>query len=153
MASETMLKLGTFMFSLDTAAYDELRRQTNYIWAEQQRIGSTPVLQFVGKEAEQFTIIGRIYPHFKGGVFQIEAMRTMAGSGQPQLMVDGRGNIYGRMAIVSVLEGQKILFADGTPRLQEFTLTLRKYDDGEQAQAAFNSNLAQITGSGGTGIA
>ncbi len=73
---EMMMQLGTFQFSLDRAAYQELRRNVEYRWAQMQRINHRPSLQFVGVGLESIDLRGTIYPHFRGGLGQIDALRA-----------------------------------------------------------------------------
>ena len=43
-----MAKLGEYMFSLETAAFQQLQRDTAYRWATLNRIGRAPARQFTG---------------------------------------------------------------------------------------------------------
>ena len=125
--TETMLALGDFRFSLATAAFEEISRSTGWEWAEQNRIGITPVLQYTGKNAESITLPGRIYPHFAGGLDQVTKMREMADKGEPLLLVAGTGTVLGEWVITSLEETGKTLWANGVPRLIEFKLSLKRY--------------------------
>ena len=127
MSAPVLLNLGEFQFSLDTAAFEELQRVTQYIWAEVPRIGLNPALQFVGLEAETITLAGKIYPHFRGGLGQVDAMRAQAAAGKPLLMVDCLGSVKGFWCITKVEEGRRHLWVSGAPRLQEFTVELKYY--------------------------
>ena len=42
MAADYMLALGAYRFSVDTAAYQELRRTAEYRWRAQERLGKPP---------------------------------------------------------------------------------------------------------------
>lgn len=121
-----MLKLGSFQFSIGTAAYQELSRKATYNWASQDRFGRMPNLQFVGKGEETISLAGVIYPDYRGGFAQLDRMREIAGQGLPQLLIDGSGKLLGRWVILSVDEKQSTFAAAGMPRKQEFTLELKK---------------------------
>ena len=123
----TMMGLGPYRFSLDTAAYQNLERNDAYRWESQERIGRHPALQFIGEGHTTITIDGVIYPHFRGGFNQIESMRSMAKLGTPLILVSGSGRIFGTFAITSVDEKQSIFNRDGSPRKQEFALELMSY--------------------------
>ena len=45
---EVMMALGTYRFSLASAAYDSLSRSAAWRWPAQERIGAHPVRQYVG---------------------------------------------------------------------------------------------------------
>ena len=123
------MKLGDFTFSLDTAAYDELRRSYGYEWAEQPRVGGVPALQFTGRKCETITLQGLIYPHFRGGLGQIKAMRREAEKAKPLLLVDGRGFVLGQWVIEGIDESQSLLWANGVPRKIAFSLQLKKFSE------------------------
>jgi len=76
--SEIMMALGSYRFSIDSAAY-------------QERLQRRPALQFVEAGEESIELSGLIYPHFKGGLEQPDTMRAEASKEQPLLLVDGLG--------------------------------------------------------------
>lgn len=126
-----MMILGDFVFSLNTAAFQEVNRDTKFKWAAQDRFGTHEALQFLGAGEESITLPGSIMPNFKGGTGQISKMRELARKGKPQTLVDGNGNVLGRWVIESVEDKGSNFFRDGTPRKQDFTLKLRHYDGGD----------------------
>lgn len=128
--AETMMRLGTYRFALDSAAYQELTRQSEYRWARQERIGRNDALQYTGPGAETMEMRGVIYPHFRGGLGQLDSMRATAGLGLPMLLVDGRGRILGLWCIEAVSEQQAIFAARGAPLKQEFDMRITRYDGG-----------------------
>ena len=132
-----MAKLGPYMFSLDTAAFQELQRQTEYRWAMINRIGRKPAAQFTGFGEDTITLTGSIYPHFRGGIRQIEQMRAMAGNGEGLQLVYAFGRFgqhNGLWCIKSIQENRSYFFQDGTPRKIDFTLTLTAYGEDFGAQ-------------------
>ena len=124
-----MMQLGSFQFSITTAAYQELRRRTEYRWASQDRFGKMPALQFTGPGADAITLTGTIYTEFRGGTGQLEELRDLAALGLPQLLVDGSGRLLGRWVIEGVEEGQSVFAGQGVPRKQQFTITLREREE------------------------
>lgn len=129
MASSYLMKLGDFTFSIKSAAYQSLSRRTEYRWRSQPRVGRLPAKQFTGPGEETISLEGKIYPHFKGGVKQLEAMRAVADKGEALMLVDGSGHVWKRWVINRVEEDQKVFFEDGTPRLTEFRLELSRYGE------------------------
>lgn len=126
---ETMMALGPYRFATSSAAYQSLRRTTEYRWPAQERLGSRPARQFVGGGNESISLAGVIYPHFPGGLRQLERMRDVAGQGLPLHLTDGRGKAWGRWVIESIEETQTTFFADGTPRKIEFIVQLAAYGE------------------------
>ena len=89
-------------------------------------MGSEMCIRDRGDETMQLP--GVIYPEYRGGFQQIEAMRRIAALGQPLLLVDGLGKLWGRWVIESIDEKQSLFAAFGAPRKQEFTLSLARFD-------------------------
>lgn len=125
--SETMMALGRYRFSIDTAAYQELKHSQAYRWQVQERLQRRPAMQFVGAGEELIELSGVIYPHFRGGLQQLEAMRREASQGQPLLLVDGLGFVWGQWVIVYIDEGQSFFQGNGQPLKQSFHLKLVNY--------------------------
>ena len=124
-----MLALGMFVFSLSTAAYLELQRQTEWRHASNSRIGTVPARQFLGRGDDAITLPGIIFPELAGSPVSLDAIRLMANTGKAWPMVEGSGRIYGLWVIESLSENRTIFFKDGTPRRIEFTLSLKRIDD------------------------
>lgn len=122
-----MMGLGPFRFGIETAAYQKLERADEFRWVAQDRIGTRPAMQFVGAGQTTFNLDGVIFPEWRGGFAQLDAMRAIAGTGAPQFLVSGAGRIFGRFVIMAVEETQTLFRADGSPRKQEFRLTLARY--------------------------
>lgn len=125
--SLVMMALGSFRFGVNRANYQSFTRSAAWRWEEQPRLGRRPALQYLGPGAEEITLEGVIYPHFKGGLRQIELMRLVASAGQPLILVDGMGWVWDRWVITAVEERKTLFMADGAPRKIEFTTSLKAY--------------------------
>src|SRR5205085_10895449 len=97
--SFVMMGLGEFRFGLNTAAYQDLSRSHSWRWPTVERIGAKPATQFVGPGVDAVQMNGVIYPHFGGGLRQIEAMRAEADKGETLNLVDGTGQGWGLYVI------------------------------------------------------
>jgi phage protein U len=124
------MMLGSYMFSLNTAVFQGLDRKTEYRWVVLERLGQDAALQYTGPGADTISLPGVVYPSWRGGGGQLDKMRALAGKGQPQLLIDGAGNIYGRWVIEGIEEKQSVFAAFGQPLKQEFTISLRRFDGG-----------------------
>ena len=127
--SDVMLKLGSYAFSLNTAAYQRLQRTTEYRWSAQERIGQHSARQFNGPGDDSIKLAGAIFPNFRGGTGQLDNLRTLAATGKPQLLIDSFGRIHGYWCITNVDETQSKHLSGGQPRQQEFNLGLTYYGD------------------------
>ncbi|WP_321367914.1 phage tail protein [uncultured Desulfuromusa sp.] len=124
-----MMALGDFRFGIDTAAYQKLSREVEYRWPVQNRVGRRPAKQFIGIGTDSISLDGVILPGYRGGFGQIDALRELAGKGQPLLLIDGTGRSWGKWCVERVEESQTIFFSDGVPRKQEFRIKLGHYGD------------------------
>lgn len=118
-----------FYCNLDTAAFDELQRQTEYRWASQERLSRRPAQQAIGIGEEKLTIKGAIFPAFKGGTKQLDTLRTMAALLLPLGLTTGYGLVLGNWCLKSIQEDQSALLHGGIPRKQGFTLEFTRYGD------------------------
>ena len=125
--SLVMMALGLFRFGVNSAAYQTFRREAEYRWEKLDRQGRAPAMQFLGPDADRITLEGVIYPHYRGGLRQVELMRAAARLGQPLMLVDGLGWIWERWVITAVSETKSVFLADGAPRQIDFSLTLQAY--------------------------
>lgn len=139
-----MMILGVYRFCISNAAYNLLARNTEYNWQEQQRLGTTPAMQFVGPGMDSITLQGEIYPQFKGGIRQVSLMRAEAGLGLPLMLISGNGTAFGRWCITSINEVQTTFLKDGTARKVSFTLALKRY--GEEQQQGLLGIVQQVAG-------
>ena len=122
--AKTMMKLGDYIFSVQTAAYQQLSRNTAYRWKGIERYGEHSTMQYTGPGKDTITLPGVIYPEFRGGLGQLEAMREEAGKGEPLQLTDNRGGVHGKWCITSINETQTTFFHDGAPRKISFSLQL-----------------------------
>ena len=125
--SVVMMALGAFRFGVNRANYQSFTRSATWRWEAQDRLGRNPALQYLGPGTDEITLQGVIYPHFKGGLRQIELMRLVANAGQPLILVDGLGWVWERWVITSVEETKTLFLADGAPRKIEFSVGLKAY--------------------------
>jgi phage protein U len=86
-------------------------------------------MQFVGPGTDTITLEGTIYPHFKGGVSQVDSMRSQASTGEPLMLISGNGKAFGRWCITSISDTQTTFIKNGAPRKVTFSLTLKKYGE------------------------
>ncbi|MCQ2994169.1 phage tail protein [Pseudomonas syringae] len=121
-----------YFFNLDTAAFDELSRTTAFRWASQERLTRRPAQQAVGMGDEKITIKGAIFPGFKGGLKQLNTLRSIGQKLQPLMLTTGYGEVLGNWCLVNLNEEQSALLQGGIPRKQAFTLEFVRYGDDMQ---------------------
>ncbi len=131
-----LAKLGDYVFEADSAPFDKLSRKTSYRWAKQQHVGKLRSLQFLGPDDDTITLSGTFYPHYRGGLEQMDKLRTEAGKGKPLLLVytDKKlGQNLGKWVIKSINENRSILLGNGAPKRIDFTIEILKYDSSTPA--------------------
>jgi len=141
-----MIALGPFRFDLERLAFQELTRSSGYTWAELQRIGASPALHYTGRETDTMSLPGVFYPHWKGGLSQLPAMRLAAEQGQPLPLVTGYGFFLGLWVISRIDETQSVFFRDGAPRKVDFVIELKQYaSPTDLARVAIPAALGMIS--------
>jgi phage protein U len=145
--AQPMMQLGPYQFGLDTAAYQELNRSTEWTWPAQDIFGSEQVLQFVGYGQDSISLPGIVFPEFWGGTSQLDQLRSLGDKGQPQKLVDGRGNILGDYVITGVQEGQTMFAQQGVSRRQSFTVNLVRYKANKTAALAVAPSISKTASS------
>ncbi|KVE33909.1 phage tail protein [Burkholderia sp. TSV86] len=128
-----MLRLGNFNFALNVAVFQEMHHSAEYRWPAQERFGQLPALQYTGAGEESVTLPGIIYPEWRGSANAMAMLRALAEQGQPQLMLDAQGRVYGRWVITNVEETRGTFAAFALPRKIEFTVTLKRFDGSDIA--------------------
>jgi uncharacterized protein len=123
-----MMCLGQFVFSLSTLAYQDLQRQTSWRHGATSRIGARPALQFMGPGDDTITLPGTILPEF-GQRTSLDEIHDMGDTGEPFVLVDGAGRVYGLFVITDKSETLSYLDQLGRPKRIEFSITLKRVDD------------------------
>jgi len=118
-----------YYFNLDTAAFEELRRQTSFRWAGQERLTRSIAQQAVGQGEDKISLKGVIFPGFKGGLKQLDKLRTIGRRLQPVNLTTGYGEVLGTWCLLNIEEEQSNLLAGGIPRKQSFSLEFVSYGD------------------------
>lgn len=127
--TDIMMQIGDYPFSIDTAAYDQMKRKSQWRWAEQDRFGRNSALQFTGVGSEEIRLSGVILPAWRGGTGQVDDMRAEAAKGEPLILVDGLGHVWGDYVITSIEEAQSHLTAYGVGRKVRFEMVLKYYGE------------------------
>ncbi len=84
-----MMALGMFVFSLETLAYQEFQRQTEWRHGSTSRIGINPARQYLGRGDDSITLPGVLLPALAGTQLSLDTLRTMADTGKAWPLVEG----------------------------------------------------------------
>lgn len=128
MAETVMMKLGSFKFSIYTAAYQQLTRTYGWVWGSTNRFGNTSILQYTGKDNPTINLPGVIYPEFENvGTEQIKELVALGDAAKPHLMTSGLGDVMGYWVVTGLRETEDKHIAAGIPIKQTFSLDLKFY--------------------------
>lgn len=118
--------LGLFVFELASFPFEELGRRSDYGYASSERVGARDALQFTGPGEDRLSIRGRLCPEAAGSYGAIDTLRAMAELADDYAFVDGDGFILGYFVIIGLDEGQKYFLDNGTPRMIDFAIELKR---------------------------
>ncbi|MNE12097.1 Phage P2 GpU [compost metagenome] len=85
--------------------------------------------QAVSLGEEKINIRGTIFPTLKGGLGQLQTLRSIGRLLRPLSLVSGYGEVLGNWCLTGIDEDQSNLLAGGIPRKQAFTLEFVSYGD------------------------
>ncbi len=131
-SGRVMLQLGSFQFSADTAAYQQLSRRTNFRWPSQDVLFQPPMLQYTGEGSDQISLAGVIYPDEIGDANSLTEFRKNARTGEPLRLIafsaeNQTGTILGLWSILDVSGSVSNFKQFGKPKKIEFALTISYY--------------------------
>ncbi|WP_454711110.1 phage tail protein [Cupriavidus nantongensis] len=136
-----MMALGQFVFSLDTAPYQDFQQQIGWRHPANSRTGRRPARQFLGPDDETITLAGVLAPELTGGDDSIDDLRKLGDSGEAHVLIEGTGRYYGLFVVETMQVTRTYFFQDGKARRIEFTLKLTRVDD--EAEALIGSGLGE----------
>ncbi|NVN02952.1 MULTISPECIES: phage tail protein [Asaia] len=124
-----MLMLGNFKFSLNTAPFSEITRNTAASWGTVPRFGQYDAMQFTGPGPDTVELPGVIYSEKFGFPASIDQLRSMMMAGKPARLILGDGSIVGAWVITGIRETKTNFNSAGSARRIEFSVSLTKYAD------------------------
>ncbi|RDH45819.1 phage tail protein [Zooshikella ganghwensis] len=129
MPTSTLLKLGPFTFSIETAAFNQLQRAWSFDWSEQKRLGTIPQLQYTGEGQQTINLSGSVFPGQYGAIDTVAQMAQLGRQGRPLLLIAGTGDLLNYWSITNVEQTNSYLDQYGQPRKIDFSLSIRYYGD------------------------
>ncbi len=129
MQGSMLMAFGQFIFSLDTLAFQELKRSNTWRHPSNSRVGARPARQFVGVGDETISLSGWLAPEQIGDYASLTELRAMGDSGQSFALVGGNGEVLGLFVIESLNETGTLHDRQGNPTRVSFDLQLARVDN------------------------
>lgn len=120
-----MMGLGNVVFEIKTIPYQSQQRSSAYRLADHLSVGGAPSYQALGEGDDTQILGGVLYPEYTGDELSLDELRTMMNTGEPHLMIDGKGYVHGYWFIESIDENKTEFHQEGTPKKIEFTINLK----------------------------
>lgn len=128
MSPRHLLTLGTFVFGMDTLAYDDLVRRVRWRHAQSDRFQARPASQFMGPGDDTITINALLVPEIGGTYAALETLEEMGSTGESWALLDGQGRVFGNYRIEGLEEGHRSIMAGGIPRAKTVSIELVRED-------------------------
>lgn len=129
-SSNQMMALGDYVFSVDTAEFQELARKHSWRWVTHERLLANGASHYQGPNTGEITINGTIYVETNEQLHQLSNMKAEGDKGLPlELSISsGRGgSSLGQWCMLELNETQTHFLPDGTPTKFTFTMRLQEY--------------------------
>jgi phage protein U len=141
------MALGPFAFEAIGFGYDGVSRKVQTPWADVQVAQSLNQQQWTGPTSEEITIKGVLFPAEFGGQSSLSGIVSAAMGGTPLMLVSGdadEGLIHGTFTIQSVDEDRSSHNNRGTARRNAYTISLKRYADGDPAGFDLSGAIGSI---------
>lgn len=122
----SMLSLGLFLFGIDTIAYQEFQRRTDWRHAATERLGARAAFQFLGPGVDSIALPGVLMPELTGPNSSLQQLRGMAETGDAYPMVQSNGVVIGQFIIRLVEERKTEFLPGGGARRIDFAIELER---------------------------
>lgn len=124
MAELVIARLGSVEFSLRAGSFESLRRQTRFRIDRPDPIDGMGVPVHRGRFDDSITLSGVVFPGYVGSLSSVERLRELGETGEPALLVDGEGTLYGRWLVEAIEEEATLHTPTGKPRRISYSVTL-----------------------------
>lgn len=123
------MSLGEYKFTVNENAWNTIKKNASFRWAELKRLGGKSILQFMGNDSPTMSIDCTLYQENAGSPDVIfSKMLEIASEGKPLILVDLNGINYGKWVITSLANNSTQYDKWGNPHKSEFTLELKGYE-------------------------
>ncbi|MEV4609783.1 phage tail protein [Neorhizobium sp. LMR1-1-1.1] len=139
MSGPVPMTLGPFAFEAIGFGYDGVSRRVQTPWAEIAVAQTLNQQQWTGPTSDEVVIKGVLFPVEFGGQASLDGLIGSALGGVPLMLVSGndvQGVIHGTYTVQSVDEDRSYHDARGAPRRNAYSISLKRYGQGNAGVAA-----------------
>ena len=130
--------IGPLQFEVFPLNVHEMSHDLGADFAPKDVIGAARPREFTGEADEQIRFSGRLFPHFSGGLGELEALKMMARSGAPYPLMRGDGMMMGWFLIDKLSTKSSYLDGQGIGRQIEFDMNLIASPQSSSPQSLLN---------------
>jgi phage protein U len=137
-----LYQLGNVQFEVAPVNVHEVAHEVGADFAAKDIVGAARPREFVGESDEPFTLSGKLFPAHFGGLGGLEALESMARSGQPQMFVRGDGTVFGWFLIERVKSKSSFLDRLGVGKMIEFEIELQRSPNAASAGSMLSTLMS-----------
>lgn len=127
MSGPVVAALGAFAFQAHGFGLTDITRDTKTGWAAIAVAGGMDRLQWTGGNSDDVSISGVLFPQAFGGLDSLAGIRAAAEQGQPLMLVNLAGQIFGLHVVEGITEDRSFLDRDGLPLRNAYKLSLKRF--------------------------
>jgi phage protein U len=124
MADLVIARLGNVEFSVQAGSFESLQRRTSWRIDRPDPIDGMGTPVFRGRMGDSITLSGVVFPGYVGRLNSVERLRQLGDKGEPLMLADGEGAVYGEWLIEYLEEEATLTTPLGKPRRISYSLTL-----------------------------
>ncbi len=127
-----LMQWGAFQFRVPTYAVESMARKISTRVGSQKVVGTRPPTHLLGPDDETVTLESTFYPYHlnRGGFTQLAGVRAAVERQVPQMLIDGRGRIYGLWVATALDDKQEMFAPCGDAQVVTVSLSLQRYVGG-----------------------
>lgn len=131
-----LYQIGAVQLDVYPVNVNEATHEVGADFAAHDVIGAARPLEFTGPSDETLSLSGQLVTHRHAGALEgLDALKAMARSGEPQIVMRGDGRCLGWMAIKSVEGKESYLDGSGVGRIIAVSIKLQSAPNGPSSSA------------------
>lgn len=122
-----LMSLGDFVFSIDDLLFNQIRERRTWRHPSAERVGVPLAYQYVGVGENTLSIGGLLVPGQIGRQGAVNELSVMASTGQPHVLIDGLGYVYGAYLITAIDTTKAAFIVGGVSLKVDWSMDLVRF--------------------------